>query len=66
MKTAAQVKAAGYYNAQLARTRKAMADPESDLHGSLIAYNAGCRCERCRKGQSEYRKALRRRKNGEA
>ena len=67
MKTAAQIKAAGYYNAQLARVREAIKDPESAKHGTLIAYNAGCRCEACRRYQSAYRRDLaKRRANVEA
>ena len=56
MKTDAQMKAAACYKRQLARVRAAMADPMSSVHGTLVAYNAGCRCEVCRKHQSEYRR----------
>lgn len=56
MKTDAQMKVAAGYQRQLARVRAAVADPTSSVHGTLIGYNAGCRCDACRKHQSEYRR----------
>lgn len=52
----------GHSRRKADRLRRLLADPHDPAHGTVYGYQLGCRCPECKKAQSDYGRAWRRRK----